>query len=54
MREKRILLDEKDFKTLVAGGIIEKDNVKIALQDIGYLLMLSIIEHKYDELCKNR
>jgi len=50
--EVRILFDEKDFKKLISGGILEKDNVKIALQDIGYDLMLDIIEKKRIELWK--
>ena len=41
---KKILLDEKDFETLISGGIIKKDGVEIALQDIGYNLMYQIID----------
>ena len=31
-----ILLTDEDFKNLVRGKIIEKEGVKIALQDIGF------------------
>lgn len=44
-RKKRILLTEKDFKKLTSGKIVEKDNVEIALQDIGYFHMLQIIKY---------
>lgn len=50
---KHIMLDEKDFENLTKGEVIEKDGVKIALQDIGYDNMLDILhEHIskfYDE-----
>ena len=32
----RILLTDEDFKNLVEGKVIDKDGVKIALQDIGF------------------
>lgn len=41
----RVLLTEEDFKNLTKGNIIEKEGVKIALQDIGYLNMLNIIQN---------
>ena len=40
---KRILLKEEDFKKLTAGKIIKKDDVEIALSDIGYYNMIDII-----------
>jgi hypothetical protein len=47
------MLDEKDFENLTKGEVIEKDGVKIALQDIGYDNMMDILhEHIkkfYDE-----
>ena len=46
----RILLDAEDFEKLVSGEIIERDGVKIALQDIGYDFMLSILNKKRDDL----
>lgn len=50
---KHIMLDEKDFENLTKGEVIEKDGVKIALQDIGYDNMMDILhEHIkkfYDE-----
>lgn len=43
---KRISLTEEDFKTLISGGIVEQDDVQIALQDIGYHRMKEIIQEK--------
>lgn len=40
---KHIMLDEKDFENLTKGEVIEKDGVKIALQDIGYDNMIEIL-----------
>lgn len=40
---KRILLDEKDFENLIKGTIISKDDVDIALSDIGFYKMMQII-----------
>lgn len=40
---KRIILDQKDFENLTAGNIIKKDDVEIALEDIGYFNMFKII-----------
>ena len=45
----RILFDEKDFETLVSGGIVKKDGVEIALQDIEYLVMSNILDKLYNE-----
>ena len=52
--EIRILLDENDFDKLTSGEILEKGNVKIALQDIGFDLMLGIINEKYNKLWKQK
>ena len=48
MAEHRIMLTDEDFKQLVRGDIITKevrngDTVKFALQDIGWLRMLDLI-----------
>jgi len=43
---KRVLLDEKDFTELISGKIVKQNGVEIALQDIGYNLMLKIIQEK--------
>lgn len=40
----RILLDEKDFKELVSGRVVKQDGAEIMLKDIGYDVMLYIIE----------
>ena len=48
----RLLLTEEDFEKLVAGEIIEKEGVQIALQDIGFWRMHAAIqkaENKYKE-----
>lgn len=41
---KRILLDYEDFEKLTKGEVIKKDDVEIALEDIGYYNMIYIIE----------
>lgn len=45
---KRILLTEEDFTTLVSGNILVKEGVEIALQDIGFRLMKNIIDRQND------
>lgn len=42
----RILFTEKDFEDLISGKTIKHYGVEIALQDIGYDLMLQIIGEK--------
>lgn len=46
---KRILLDEKDFEQLTKGKIVKKDDVEIALSDIGFLLMYDILDKNYNK-----
>ena len=43
---KRILLTEEDFEILISGGVIKKDDVEIALQDIGYNVMFEAISRE--------
>lgn len=40
---KRIILNYEDFEKLTKGEIIKKDDVEIALSDIGYYNMIDII-----------
>ena len=40
----RVLLNDQDFKDLVAGKIVKKNNVEIALSDIGFMRMIDHIE----------
>lgn len=40
---KRILLDYEDFEKLTKGEVVKKDDVEIALEDIGYYNMVEII-----------
>ena len=47
-----ISLTQKDFRTLVNGGIVEKDGVNIALQDIGYHIMLDEVSKAQETLNK--
>lgn len=47
---KHIMLDYDDFEKLTKGEVIQKDDVKIALQDIGYLNMIYIIEMNLQRL----
>ncbi len=54
---KRILLDQKDFEKLTKGEVIQKDDVQIALSDIGFSNMIDIIEKNnnfnYDRYAEN-
>lgn len=43
---KRLLLTEDDFTTLVSGNILVKEGVEIALQDIGFSRMKTIIDNQ--------
>jgi hypothetical protein len=43
---KRLLLTEEDFTTLVSGNILVKDGFLIALQDIGFQRMKQIIDNQ--------
>lgn len=45
--KKRLVLTEEDFTTLVSGGVVDKDGIKIILQDIGYDNMIDIISRLY-------
>ena len=47
MSNKRILLDEEDFQKLTKGEIITKDDVDIALSDIGYHYMIETIRKNW-------
>jgi hypothetical protein len=47
--QKRIMLDDVDFEKLTSGEIIEKDGVKIALSDIGFLRMYEILDKNYNK-----
>jgi hypothetical protein len=50
---KRIILDQTDFEKLTRGEVIKKDDVEIALSDIGYNLMSQIVkENMYDSILK--
>ncbi len=40
----RLSLDREDFKRLVRGGVVDKKNVRIILNDIGWDLMIEEIE----------
>lgn len=48
--DKRYMLTAEDFEKLVSGGIIRIEGVAIALKDIGYDLMLEIINKLKQEL----
>jgi len=45
-----ISLNAEDFSKLTKGEIIEKDGVKIALQDISFGLMFDILDENFNEL----
>jgi hypothetical protein len=40
----RIVLTEDDFKTLVSGEVVKQDGAEIILQDIGWPMMIHIVE----------
>lgn len=46
---KRIILDYEDFEKLTKGEIVQKDDVEIALSDIGYYNMIDIIVSHTEE-----
>lgn len=50
IKNMNILLNEEDFRNLTKGEIVEKNGVWIALQDIGYIQMIDILEEHYEEL----
>lgn len=45
----RISLDQEDFRTLINGGVVKKDEVEIILKDIGYFAM----EEELDKAIEN-
>lgn len=49
-----IILNEEDFSKLTKGEVVEKDGVKIALQDIGYNIMFDIMDKNYDDFLNKR
>ncbi len=46
---KRILLEYEDFEKLTKGEIVKKDEVEIALSDIGFYNMIEIIKMNMNE-----
>jgi len=51
MSKQNILLDLADFKTLITGKtVVKEDGVHIALQDIGFATMLKTIKDVIDRL----
>jgi hypothetical protein len=51
---KKILLNEEDFEKLTIGEVIEKDGVKIALEDIGFLQMFDIMDRNYEKFLNKK
>ena len=45
----RVSLDADNFKTLVSGGEVKYGTTKIILQDIGWDLMLKLINNEIDK-----
>jgi hypothetical protein len=43
-----LMLDEEDLKCLLRGGVLECDNIKIALRDIGFDRMNKALELAID------
>ena len=50
---KRIILDQNDFEKLIRGEVVQKDDVQIALSDIGYHQMIEIVEENLYNSIKN-
>jgi hypothetical protein len=48
-RPIHVALDEDDFCTLVAGGVVEKPGVRIILSDIGFGVM---VKHLSDTMMR--
>lgn len=42
---KKIIFTESDFKTLINGWIVLKDDTEIILQDIWYFVMEELIKN---------
>ena len=49
-----ILLNEEDFRNLTKGETVEKNGVRIALQDIGYDVMFNIMDKNYDDFLNRK
>jgi len=50
----RVVLNEKDFEDLVTGGVVEKGDVRILLQDIGWHVMMQKIDKAVTKDLKKR
>ena len=50
---KRIVLDYDDLDKLVQGKVLEKDDVKIILSDLGWYNMMEIIIKNHVKLMGN-
>ena len=50
MAKKRILLSEADFQHLVSGKVVEKNDVQIMLQDIGFDRMYACVTKAIEEV----
>ena len=51
---KNILLNDEDFDKLTKGEVIEKDGVKIALEDIGFLKLFDIMDRNYEKFLNKK
>ena len=51
---KRILLNYEDFEKLTKGEVIKKEDVEIALEDIGFYKMSEIIKENYLGFVKDK
>ena len=51
---KKILLNEEDFDKLTKGEVIEKDGIKIELEDIGFLKLFDIMDKNYENFLNKR
>lgn len=46
--KRKIVLSDENFKTLISGGIVDKDETQIILNDIGYPIMIKMITDAWD------
>lgn len=51
----RVVLTERDFQTLISGGIVKSENgTQIALQDIGYFRMRELLDKQINNFLDAR
>lgn len=54
IRMVHISLNETDFDNLIRGKVVEKGEVKIALQDIGYVMLIELLNAAYSDFLSSQ